>query len=392
MRCIFVTGNPDTATNPTLSNLIRRLIGDGIEVLLIEPTRSERFKPFESESPNFRSIRFDLTSGRPSSFSPRSIAYYLKRRKIKRLVSEGRQNIVIGVDPQGIADGYSLIKGGDIPLVYLSFEIFFRDEIKEGDPYEAIKRAEVEASRASDLILIQDEVREGLLARENSLQGKDFFHIPVAPSGGGGFDSVDEGPGLIRKSLSIPDDKIIVLYAGSLSYITCVRELFESVSTWPEEFVLVVNMRSKPRAYEAAILEEFKDGPIYFTEGLFKEEDYGRILASADIGLVTYRPTYDSPYSGKNIKDLGLSVGKLSYYMKFGLPSVTLNHTYMETINSRYKAGVNIDDLSGIAEALIHVKENHKGYSEGSRRYFEEVLDFDLYYEPLKAKLETLAG
>ena len=78
-------------------------------------------------------------------------------------------DLIVGVDSDGIIEGRRYAERFGIPLAYLSFEIFFRDELTTS--YERRrKEQESDASRAADLVIIQDDERAKLLASENGLE------------------------------------------------------------------------------------------------------------------------------------------------------------------------------------------------------------------------------
>ena len=104
------------------------------------------------------------------------------RRQVNRMFAKGSFDLIVGVDSDGIIEGRRYAEKFGIPLAYLSFEIFFRDELTTS--YERRRKdQESEASRAADLVIIQDAERGKLLASENGLEIARIVHLPVSPAG-----------------------------------------------------------------------------------------------------------------------------------------------------------------------------------------------------------------
>ena len=49
--------------------------------------------------------------------------------RVDRMFTAGGYDLIIGVDSAGIIKGYEYAKRFEVPLVYMSFEIFFHDEL-----------------------------------------------------------------------------------------------------------------------------------------------------------------------------------------------------------------------------------------------------------------------
>ncbi|HEX7705703.1 MAG TPA: hypothetical protein VF701_04505, partial [Thermoanaerobaculia bacterium] len=43
-------------------------------------------------------------------------------------------------------------------------------------------------------------------------------------------------------------------------------------------------------------------------------------VASADLGIAMYRPTYENEWVGRNIEHIGLASGKIASYLQHGVP------------------------------------------------------------------------
>lgn len=382
MNIIIIVPNPDISTNPTLINLVRRLADDGVFIDIFQPA-SQTFLPLDITSNKVklhnyvfssfrRTINSDMLTGLPGKFT---LFNQLKRKK---------ETVVLAVDPRGVVEAYRFCKWLKVPFLYISFEIFFMDELHLGE-HKRLKKKEIEASQHAALTIIQDEKRGALLAEENNISLGKMFYLPVSPSSSSPVKRSD----YLRKKFNIPPDKTIVLYSGSFCRWSYAEELLKNTKYWPKDFVLVVHMRIL-KDYEKELIKDYDVNNVFYSIEQYNFTDYLKILSSAHIGLPLYNPRYESPYDGKNIKTIGLSSGKFSCYMRFGLPTISINqHTYKEIL-PEYNFGLDIENIDQLPKALSIIKDNYTSFSEEASRLFKEVLDFEIYYPKLIKKIHSL--
>src|SRR5919109_1843709 len=175
--------------------------------------------------------RFVFTGGR-CNYSLRfdhAILKYLQAR---------RYSVIMGVDPHGITLADALNGWAKKPLVYISFEILFSDDVDSGRDEELMSLERAVCQRTS-LVLIQDDERAHAFCRETSFPHEHVLTVPVAPPPQQVVKS-----DFLRKTLGIPPDKRIVLYCGNLQSWASRDELAEMVSYWPDEYCLVIHNRS----------------------------------------------------------------------------------------------------------------------------------------------------
>lgn len=383
-RIAIFEPHPDFATNPSLRCLSEALIRSGAKVDIFMP-----------DEILFPPVNRDLTSVYPF---PRAFALWrggvkatlhgwwenLQQFQTDRMFKAGAYDLIIVIDSAGVIKGYEYAKRFKVPMVYISFEIFFRDELSAATEI-AEKEHECIASRFAELVIIQDQQRAELLAAENNLSLDKFAYLPVSPQGS---QTVLRSE-YLRKYFNLGNDKTIVLHSGSFADWTYADELLESVGTWPEDFVLVIHTRYNPgntNKYVKAIKEAKLPNVFLSTEPL-PANAYEQLIASADIGLVLYKPIPPSRYLQKNIQTIGLASGKFSFYMKYGLPVISIAQQSYADLLKDYLFGENLDSISEMAEALRRVKSNYTRHKTEAQRLFSERLDFDLHWPRLSAKL-----
>ena len=382
-RIAILEPHPDLATNPSLVCLIEAFTRSGARVDVLMPA-SGRFPPLDGRVTRYPfPRRFSLWYGGVRT-TLRNWRDRIRQIPADRRFAAGGYDLILGIDSAGIIKGYEYAKRHGVPLVYLSFEIFFRDELVSRGEMEE-KERECVAGRFADLVIVQDHGRGRLLAAESGLSTEEFEYLPVAPAG----SQRARESNYLRRRFDLSERQTIILHSGSFAEWTYADELLESVVTWPEDFVLVVHTRYNPSdtdRYVQAIEQAGLSNVILSTDPLPIEE-YEQLLASADIGLVLHKPTPPSRYTQKNIQTVGLSSGKFSFYMKHGIPAISIGQESYAQLLADYAFGENLGSFSEMPAALNRVRSNHVHHRAEAQRLFTEELDFDLHWPGLSARL-----
>jgi glycosyltransferase involved in cell wall biosynthesis len=393
MKIIIFEPNPDMSTNPTLVSLVRRLSEDGIPMDIYQPPDHGGYLPLALGGKNtkFYNYKYFPIAAPPGIvgflYHVKEMAKSLVRDRLRvfiRLMME-RKAVVLAIDPRGVVEAYSYCRWLKVPFVYFSFEIFFMDELRLKDQIKT-KQMEVEASRKAAFTVIQDVQRGKLLEEENGLSDSRMFYMPVAPSAAPAVEKTEH----LRRKFDIKEEKTIVVHAGSFSTWTYAEELLGSVSKWPDDFVLVVHTRCSLDGYVQRLMRQNTAPNIIFSTEPCNDTEYLRLLASADIGLLLYKPVHVGAYTGKNLETVGLASGKFSCYMKCGIPTISIRQNEYRSLIEHYKFGLDIDGFNELHEAFINIQRNYTYYSSEAKRLFDEKLNFDLYYPGLKRKLLAL--
>ncbi len=379
MKVVIFEPNPDLSTNPTLVNLIRRLSTDSISVDIYHPGHG-RYLPLEIKEKNVKFFDYYYDENiRMWSHLKKNFSVFA------RLFLENKV-IIIAVDPRGVAEAYMYHRLLKVPFVYFSFELFFMDEMHSEKEIN-LKRKEIKANQKASFTVIQDPERSRILKAENKLHEHRFFYLPVSPSA----IPVVKKTSHLRAKFDIPKDKIIVIHSGSFSTWTYSEELIENTEKWPDVFILIIHLRYHPDKEIKRKINNNGRRNILFSVTPYGESDFEEMLGSADIGLTLYKPTFTNPYFGKNIETIGLASGKFSYYMKCGIPTISVRQPLYRELLKTYNFGIDIDDFRELPDALLSIKKNHSTYSHQAKKLFKEKLDFEIYYQELKRKLTNLS-
>lgn len=382
-RIALFEPHPDLASNPTLVCLLEALVigGARVDVLMPDPGAFPKLEdgvrpyPFSNRRPGWQgSIRPTLRAWRD----------WCRRARVDQSFRAGAYDLVLGVNSLGIVQAREYARQYDVPLVYLSFEILFLDELSRAE-HIAEKEEERAASQHADLVVIQDRWRGALLAAENGIPQEGFEYLPVSPRDSASVSESD----YLRRRFGLRKEDVIVLHSGCFNERTCASELLQSAEVWPEGFVLIVHMRQRlpeTNKYLRAIREAKLPNVVLSADPL-PASAYERLVASADIGLVLNQRVPGNRFAGKNIETIGLSSGRFSSYLKAGLPVITTQQPCYSRLLQEYGFGEVLASLGSLPEALVRVRSRLACHKAEARRLFTEKLAFDIHWPRLSKRL-----
>jgi glycosyltransferase involved in cell wall biosynthesis len=276
-----------------------------------------------------------------------------------------------------------------LKLHYFSFEIFFSEEV-ESNPYlKKLKDKEIFYSKYINSLLIQDEHRLQLLVNENKINLNKINHslIPVSPNQG-----LIEGENrdIWRKKMSITEDKIVLLHSGSLEKWSGGEILIENIEKGiPVNVLILIHSKSElnpqNKIHNKLLELEKNSDSVLIHKTVFSDfTEYLAFLQVADFGLVLYQQDESSPYTGKNIAEIGLASGKFSCFMSQGIPVITSTSSYYKKLISTNNIGFYFDeseiDLNQISkqdrDGMLILKQNSVSFFEKDLDNKKRIKDF----------------
>jgi glycosyltransferase involved in cell wall biosynthesis len=296
-----------------------------------------------------------------------------------------RYRCVIGVDPDGLILAHSLARGA--PLGYLSLELLLSYELSTAADVQ-LKARERELSRQAAFVVVQDEQRGRLLADDNQLPWERLVLVPNAPP----------GPARRRPTrywharFGLPPEARVAIHAGSLGDWTGIEEIVDAAPRWPEQWVLVIHTRydAESSSYVEHLRQRADARRVWFSLKPVARQDYDALIDGADAGLAFYVPTGASSFTGSNVRTIGLSSGKLAYYLRAGLPVVVNRAASISSSIESSGGGVAVGDARGIADALERVSADYDAMSDRACAFFEEHLDVRRAFAEVVRRLDAL--
>ena len=281
-----------------------------------------------------------------------------------------RYSVIVGVDPFGIALADLVNKWAKRPLVYISFEMLFADELVSEHELE-LRKLERAACERTSLVLIPDDERADLFCRELSFDRHKIITVPIAPP----LPELGKS-NYLRESLGIPSHKRIVLFCGNLDEWSSRDQLAEMVSYWPEKYCLVIHLPSKVNKRLARYLKRLSEtGRIYISSHPLPRENMTQLIASADFGLAPYLPGPSNWWTGDNLYYLGFSSNKVSSFAACGLPMLVRSLPVFEREFSKYQCGKIYQRIADTGQMLAEMDQNYAHYSSEAYRLYQERLN-----------------
>lgn len=382
-RVLIIHTDGNTYNNPSLKCIIDLLLKNGFSIDLRYPrtfapmpvVENVRLLPYGKLVRRIKKIIFDQLCSRP--------LMYLSVL-LERLVYYRKYDLILGVDRQGLLEADIIGRARGIPLIYISFEITFASETSAG-----FKALEKSAARSVACWIVQDEVRAEVLGQENGLSESKRMLLPLASSGMG-----NNGNLRLRDQLGIPSEKRVAIAIGSVSRWSMTREIIQSVCGWPDNWVLILHERyGRTRELltdELKHLQDLVGQKVYISNNATAlVDDMAGILSGVDAGLALYRPDFDGgPLTGNNLKFLGLASGKISTYLRYGVP-VVVNEIglFADEVRANLLGAVT-ETPDSIPDALKEIEMSE--YATNIESYFTSKLDFDIYADEVLAKFKSV--
>lgn len=351
---LLINPNKDTFSNPTLVALLEELLlNTDCKITLLAPSQSI------PRPEHLSGVKHDLLPELSVNWGKNMSTWLPKwqfQKRMQTICKAEKVSTILAVDPLGLIIGARIKKSlSKLRLHYLSFEIFFQDEIQKGTYYDKVKRKEIYYSRYIDHVLIQDEVRKSLLYKENNLNDTPYSLIPVSPNIG----NIEKNKSSYwREKLGIFKDKMLVLHSGSVSKWSGGEYLIDLLeNSLPENVFLLIhskeklNSENKLHAHLMDLAQNKKNVQLH-DEAFASYYEYLSFLQVADIALTLYKADFSSPYTGKNISEIGLASGKFASYMSQGLPAIVTKSKAYELLQKKHDFGFLVDSKEELRKML----------------------------------------
>jgi hypothetical protein len=298
---------------------------------------------------------------------------------------EAPYGCVVGVDPDGLDLAHSIARGA--PLGYFSLELLLSYELSTPADLQ-LKAHERELSQKAAFVIVQDEQRGRLLAEDNSIDWSRVVLVPNAPAG-----PARRRPGRYwHTRFQLPDDKRVVIHSGSLGDWTGIEGIVDSTTSWPAGWVLVIHTRfdAESTAYIGGLRTRADPRRVYFSLKPVPRQEYDPLIDGAEVGLAFYVPQSGSAFTQRNVQTIGLSSGKLAYYLRAGLPVVVNQAASIAEVVDARRLGRSVADATGIGEALRHIADGYDAFSAGALRFFDEHQDFARAFGEVLRRVDAL--
>jgi hypothetical protein len=174
----------------------------------------------------------------------------------------------------------------------------------------------------------------------------------------------------------------------------CSEHLIRSTHDWPDDWVLVCHTRYRPkrgvRAYVDELSEMARTDQVVFSTEPLPHREYPALVQSADVGIVFYCVQPGSTYQQDNLVHIGLSSGKLAYFLQAGVPVVVSDQPSLRRLATTYQCGEVAADPALTRPAIVRILADYETYSRNAVTCFNQELDFSGGFAQVLAALERL--
>lgn len=367
-KILIIHPEGNLKNNPNLFAITRMMVDAGWEVLVYSQRRPGIYQG-------------DIFPGAQFVFFPNSINETIR---LERSFAEEDIRFIIGIDDIGIYKAKNIADFLGVRYLFLSYEILFDHEIEKigGRTAKKNKKRAKQAAQSAVCAIAQDETRRHILSREYCIPEEKIYLMPVANSGS---HHVEKSHYFYDK-FSIPYEKKILLYMGWMD-IRQEKRMIEFAHYIPSDWVLVAHSRYK---YKSSIESDMIGTKLFFScdAPIENLDDMGTLMSSCHMGFCSYKPDYTTVFTGDNIKYIGLSSGKATTFLQYGIPVLIDNMNIWNELVESNKIGL----LLRKPEDLLKLSAiNSHEYADNAIRFFDEHLDAKIYWSAISKEVEINA-
>jgi hypothetical protein len=159
-------------------------------------------------------------------------------------------------------------------------------------------------------------------------------------------------------------------------------EIVDSARSWSDNWVLIVHERYGDTGYRlkklGVDLSSVPTGKVYVSnQSRLMIDDMGEILSGVSVGIAFYKPISNSLYCGKNLEYLGLASGKISTFLRYGIPVIMNQIGIYASLAIEHGFGFVSQEPKGIGKLLPLC--TNSSLSSNARHFYESRLDFSNY-------------
>ena len=352
-RAAFVIPHPYVDALACFREPIKLLADEGWQVDLFTTLSPQHPVPFFARD-NVHLIPFAMTRAGTSELV------------WKLATTRPKYNWIVTVPQWGLHYAGIAARLAAIPMGCISDELKAESEATT-DELKRWKRRERRAHRRCAWTIALSEERADFIRRENDLGTEHpIFVVPNAAAGPAGrLESR-----FYHDTLGLPSSARILLHAGSFWW-TAAQELVETTSRWTGDWTVVFQSR-----FMAGRNGWQESSHFRLSDRVLPSELLDYAASSATIGLALYDA------SRANNRLMGTASGKISLYMKNGLPVIATDESGFEWLE-REHCGVCVSSVAEIPAAADRIWSDYECYAAHVRRYYDQSMDFTKRFRPV---------
>ena len=300
-----------------------------------------------------------------------------------------KKSINIGVDTNGSIS--ALIKSYIFrqKFIYLSLELNHPNRFI--GVTKIINILERLAYRKSQCVIVQDEDRFNTLCEYNKYQHPKVFYLPNSPTSSTSLSKEVQLKNYFREIFNLSEERFycIILQAGMIQDAVFSKELAQAFVSINKGYALIFHDREQRQSDDPYIksLKQINSKNLFLSLKPLPYEKIERIYTSATIGLAFYRNL------DNNFSQISKASGKISHYLKYGVPLLVNNLESLSKLVEQYNVGIVIKDPLNsleIESAIEKILKDYSYYSKNATICFEEQFNFSKKIQPILSFMKSL--
>jgi glycosyltransferase involved in cell wall biosynthesis len=226
-------------------------------------------------------------------------------------------------------------------------------------------------------LIIQSPEREQLFRMDHPL-GPDtkVLYLPVTCQG----PAPSERRDVLQRRYGIPPQARIAIHLGGVNPYFSSLEIAEVFAALPDWYLFFQGNHLRGYGEEIRTLAKRTGARnIIVSKKFFTHlNDVDGYLLSADVGIAWYNDL------NANFRSAGFSSGKISAYMRCGLPVLANDLPSMQAMIARKGCGLCVERVGQIPAALQKIVENYRTYRGQVLREYESRYRFENYHRSIQ--------
>ena len=370
--------------NPNCVSLVERCQADNLSFDLVCPSRSNCLGEGKEIAEWVWLVRRIIPSAFKQSFRRpwklktiwRSVIHFFR---LKDLIHQSHYSLIVTCDATGLSLLSRMEIPKKVPVVYLSFHILFRTELRTANE-RALARKETASLPSVVLVLSQDKNRKDLISKELNIGRKPIDCIAVAPE--------ERFP--LPSNVSPNKTGKMILYCGNLEKWN-LEEMLDTIAlNIPPTFYLRVHTHFKPPSKLLKRIRRLeKNQGLHFTFDFLDEKGLVDLIDESYIGLAPYFPQPSSWMVNQTLFHIGKASTKIAYYCSRKKPVITTPLPSLQEALSNYSFGIALNEWTDIGSAIAQIDSSYSLFSENAYRYYQGELNptvgLNRFWEKTKA-------
>lgn len=381
MKRISVFAPMGTLDHQTgILNAARSFAAAGYEVEVLT-VRNRRFEEVRFESPRIRvramPIHFD------SDREPRALVTLLFLAWV--LLAFWRSHPLVfagGIRGLLAAYGYALLRRCAIVNYQTELYVGAKLDTRGKKLFKALERR---AARRSVLTIEHDANRRELLVTDLGVDPGRVAIVPNSPCGPAAWRPTD----FLHRRFGLEPGTPVLLSPGSLSEFFGSGLVVEAAQHLVPPWRCVVHSaqpRSRDEPYIRQLLALDRTGLTVFSLEPIPYNQLDALLGSASVGMALY-----SADVGENTSLVGLASGKLSHFLKLGIPVIVSPLPGLADFVRAHGVGEVLESAQQLPELIARIERDAQGYRRRALACFDAHLAYEQAFEAVLAVTDPIA-